>query len=93
MEQVASRSGDAVTGVSRDRRGGPTPLVITDRVYEHGYLRGILAGMFGRLGGLRIKSDNAVLNLSLLSLMLDFGAPPRVPKSTCQPGVLYEFSG
>ena len=48
-------------------------LVLTDRVYEYNYLRDLLVGMFVRAKGVQVKSDNAVLNLSLLSLMLDFG--------------------
>ena len=48
-------------------------LILTDRVYEFHYLREILNGMFARAKGIRVKSDNTVLNLCLLSLMLDFG--------------------
>jgi len=69
---VASSVGDALPGVSRTQRT-PNQLVITDRVFEHGYLKRILSGMLAEAGGERMKSDNQVLNLTLLSLMLDFG--------------------
>ena len=48
-------------------------LVLTDRVYEYHYLKNILIAMFSKKNGVKVKSDNVVLNLSLLSLMLDFG--------------------
>lgn len=70
---VASSLGHVVPGVSRQKRGDTNELVLVDRVYEYDYLRGILAGMFSRVGGVRLKTDNPVLNLTLLSLMLDFG--------------------
>ena len=58
---------------SQEKRSDTTHVVVTDRVYEHSYLKAILSGMFRRLDGVQLKTDNAVLNLSLLSLMLDFG--------------------
>lgn len=69
---VAAAVGDALPGVSREQRV-PNQLVITDRVFEHSYLKRILSAMFAGAGGRRMKSDNQVLNLTLLSLMLDFG--------------------
>jgi hypothetical protein len=70
---VASSVGNALPGVSRCRRSGANLLVIADRVFEFGYLKGILEGVFIRAQGVRFKSDNEVLNLCLLSFMLDFG--------------------
>ena len=68
---MASSSGHAATSVSREKRSNKNHLILTDRVYEHGYLRRIVAGVFERAQGVRLKADNAVLNLGLLSLMLD----------------------
>jgi hypothetical protein len=70
---VASSTGFIPAGVTRDQRSGKNNLVLTDRVYEFHYLRDILAGVFSRANKVRVKSDNPVLNLLLLSLMLDFG--------------------
>lgn len=70
---VASSVGDAVPGVSKQKRSNANQLVITDRVFEYGYLRRILVGLFEGVQGVRFKPDNEVLNLCLLSLMLDFG--------------------
>lgn len=69
---VANSLGNMIPGVSRDRRGSTNQLILTDRVYEYNYLRAILKGMFQRVGRARIKTDNAVINLNLLSLILDF---------------------
>ena len=69
---VASNVGYINPSVSRSE-SRQNVLVITDRVYEFHYLRNLLAGMFDRAGGAKVKSDNIVLNLCLLSLMLDFG--------------------
>ena len=55
---LASSVGDVVPGVSRVKRADTTQVVLTDRVYEHGYLRGLLAGMFERARGVRLKSDS-----------------------------------
>jgi len=63
---------NTLAAVSRDKRGDKNRLVLTDRVYEYGYLRGILKDIFARKQGQRFKTDNTVLNLFLLSLMLDF---------------------
>ncbi|CAE8670279.1 unnamed protein product [Polarella glacialis] len=71
--QVASSSGEVPPSVSSEKRGNKNMLVVTDRVYEYGYLRSILTGLFARVGGVRLKTDNDILNLSLLSLLLDFG--------------------
>jgi hypothetical protein len=68
---VASSVGVMAAGVTRQHRGNR--LVLTDRVYEFNYLRSILEGIFTRARKVRVKSDNSVLNLLLLSLMLDFG--------------------
>jgi hypothetical protein len=75
---VASSMLDVLPGVSRSKRPAQHTLLVTDRVYEHAYLKGILRGMFERVearagGGVRLKTDNNVLNLCLLSLLLDFG--------------------
>ena len=70
---VASSPGHTAAGVSREKRSGKNHLILTDRVYEHGYLRRLVAGLFERAKGVRLKADNAVLNLGLLSLMLDLG--------------------
>ena len=47
--------------------------MITDRVYEYTYLKLILENLFNSVGSVRFKSDDPVINLTLLSLMLDFG--------------------
>ena len=70
---LATSLGYANPTVSMESRTETNQLVLTDRVYEYNYLKGILHEMFTRAHGVRIKSDNAVLNLSLLSLLLDFG--------------------
>jgi hypothetical protein len=70
---VATSVGFIAPGVTREQRGGKNNLILTDRVYEYHYLREILAGVFSRVQKVRVKSDNSVLNLCLLSLMLDFG--------------------
>ena len=69
---VATSVGYMNPGVSRQKTGN-NRLVLTDRVYEYQYLRDILSRMLKRARGVRVKSDNPVLNLCLLSLMLDFG--------------------
>lgn len=48
-------------------------LILTDRIFEYHYLKRILEDVFQNANGERFKSDNEVLNLCLLSLMLDFG--------------------
>jgi len=70
---VATSIGHVLPGVASLKRNGLNELVITDRVFEYGYLKGILTGIFHRVGDNRFKTDNEVLNLCLLSLMLDFG--------------------
>ena len=59
-------------GVACENGENLNRLVICDRVYEFDHLRGILRGVFARARGDRIKTDSAVVNLCLLSLMLDF---------------------
>ena len=71
--QVASASGEAPPSVSAEKRGNRHTLVVTDRVYEHGHLRGILLALCDGARGARIKTDDVVINLTLLSLLLDFG--------------------
>ena len=56
---------------------GVNDLIVTDRVYEFNYLKGILESVFESADGVQFKTDNEVLNLSLLSLMLDFGLYQR----------------
>ena len=70
---VSNQMGDVLPSVSREKARNTHTLVLTDRCYEFSYLRGILVGMFSRARGVRLKTDNVVLNLSLLSLLLDFG--------------------
>ena len=69
---LSTSSKELPPSVSRDK-ATRSEVVITDRVYEFSYLQGILQGMFSRAGGAKLKTDDLVLNLSLLSLMLDFG--------------------
>ena len=69
---VAQSIGGCPATVSCSKTGH-NDLVLTERVYEYNYLRGILARFFESAKGERLKTDNAVVNLSLLSLMLDFG--------------------
>ncbi|KAL7554568.1 hypothetical protein ACHAWF_019036 [Thalassiosira exigua] len=70
---VASGSGRAGASVAATKHYGANWLTITDRVYEHSYLKGILDRLFQSANNTRLKSDNGVLNLLLLSLQLDFG--------------------
>ena len=69
---VAQSLGGVTPSVSSAKSGGNN-LVLTERVYEHGYLRNILKGFFSSAKGERLKTANTVVNLTLLSLMLDFG--------------------
>jgi hypothetical protein len=69
---VATAVGHCAPGVSTAKRGDTNQLILTDRVYEYGYLRNILAQLFRAVDGAQLKTDNTVLNLVLLSLMLDF---------------------
>lgn len=71
--QVANASGEAAPSVSQEKRGNRHTLVITDRVYEYEHLLGILRALCHSANGSRIKTDDVVLNLTLLSLLLDFG--------------------
>jgi len=70
---VANAAGDVLPGVSRAVRGEKHALIVTDRVFEHGYLKSILQRLFRAAEGYKLKTDNAVINLLLLSLLLDFG--------------------
>ena len=69
--QLATSAGEVAPSVSREKRGGKHTLLITDRVYEYHHLRAILTTVFASANGARFKSDDAVLNLMLLSLQLD----------------------
>jgi len=69
---VATSARHAAAGVSRQKRNGLNQLIITDRVYEFHYLKTILDKMFENVEG-KIKSDNEVINLCILALLLDFG--------------------
>lgn len=71
--QVASTRGEVLPYVSSKRRDSTHTLVVTDRVYEFWYLRDILIRLFDSKRGVRLKTDNEILNLCLLSLLLDFG--------------------
>jgi hypothetical protein len=64
---------DILPGVSREKRSNVSAVTVIDRVFEYTYLKDILKGIFARADGKKLKTDNAVLNLILLSLMLDFG--------------------
>lgn len=70
---VGSGSGLAGASVANKKTRSGNHLTIVDRVYEFSYLKGILESLFESANGTRIKSDNSVLNLLLLSLSLDFG--------------------
>ncbi len=70
---VATPSRHAAAGVSRQKRNDINHLIITDRIYEFNYLKKILEKTFDSAEDIQLKSDNEVLNLCLLSLMLDFG--------------------
>ena len=71
--QVGVTTGEAPPYVSRDKSGGKSQLIVTDRVFEGGYLTQVLTSLCAAAKGARLKSDDVVLNLSLLSLLLDFG--------------------
>jgi hypothetical protein len=70
---VATSSRHAAASVSRPKRSDMNNLIVTDRVYEFQHLKTILVKMFDSVEGVQFKSDNEVINLGLLSLMLDFG--------------------
>ena len=70
---VATPSRYAAAGVSRQRKNDTNHLIITDCIYEFSYLKEILRKTFASAEGIQLKSDNEVINLCLLSLMLDFG--------------------
>ncbi len=70
---VATSVGEALPYVSREKRGSKHNVALTDRVYEYNYLRSLLVGLFSRAAGVRFKSDDVVINLCLLSLLIDFG--------------------
>ena len=70
---VASDTDSAIAKVSATKRTGYNYLNVCDRVYEFSYLKRILERLFKSANNQRLKSDNGVLNLLLLSLMLDFG--------------------
>lgn len=72
--QMANSGGDASSPyVSREKSKNKNVLIVTDRVYEHAHLRGIVQGLFKHAQGVRLKTDDVILNLALLSLLLDFG--------------------
>jgi hypothetical protein len=74
MDLAVASTVDVMTpSVSQEKRGNCNLLVVTERVYAYHYLCSILEGVFLRANGERFKTDNEVLNLCLLSLMLDFG--------------------
>lgn len=70
---VASDPDSAIAKVSATTRNGYNYLNVCDRIYEFSYIKRILERLFRSANNQRLKSDNAVLNLLLLSLMLDFG--------------------
>ncbi len=57
--------------MSKKKSSGVHQLMLVDRVYEYHYLRGILEKVLQKDS--KMKSDDLILNLCLLSLMLDFG--------------------
>lgn len=71
--QVASFSGGVSPYVTREKRSNKHTVIVTDRVYEHSHLLAILRRLFRAAAGVRLKSDDHILNLALLSLLLDFG--------------------
>mmetsp|Transcript_16564 Transcript_16564/g.40507 ORF Transcript_16564/g.40507 Transcript_16564/m.40507 type:complete len:2315 (+) Transcript_16564:297-7241(+) len=70
---VSMNTGDLLPTISKEKRSNVNQLVLTDRIFEYNYLKEIVEGLFARANGVRLKSDNEVVNLCLLSLMLDFG--------------------
>ena len=74
---MASAVGHVAPVACMKKKKDMNMLVVTDRVFEYNYLREILDSMFTRADNVRFKSDNEVLNLCLLSLMLDFGLYER----------------
>ena len=70
---VANDPDSAIPKVSATTRTGYNYLIVCDRVYEFSYIKRILERLFRSANNQRLKSDNEVLNLLLLSLMLDFG--------------------
>ena len=71
--QLGNTLGEAAPSVSREKRQDQHNLIITDRVYEYHYLRDIVDSIFKKSQGAQLKSDDVILNLTLLSLLLDFG--------------------
>ena len=75
---VATSSRCAAAGVSRRKKNSENKLIITDRVYEFKYLKTIISKMLGSVESKgKIKSDNEVINLCILTLLLDFGLYER----------------
>lgn len=70
---VATSVGDVLPSVSKEKRSSCNQLVITDRVFEYSHLKKVVERLFDTAKGVHLKSDNEVINLCLLSLMLDFG--------------------
>jgi hypothetical protein len=70
---VASSTQDILPSVAKDKRSSLNQLVVTDRVFEYSHLKEVVNQVFISARDVRIKTDNEVLNLCLLSLMLDFG--------------------
>ena len=70
---VAQSLGHIVPSVSQRQKSKRSEVIIADRVFEYNYVKSILEGLFRRAQDVQLKTDNEVLNLCLLSLMLDFG--------------------
>ena len=70
---VGNPLGDVLPGVARSKRGDAHTVLLTDRVFEHGHLVRVVTSVFEAAGGEKLRTDNAVVNLVLLSLLLDFG--------------------
>jgi len=74
---VAQSLDKCAPSIASSGNKGINDLILTDRVFEFNYLKGILESVFESANGVQFKTDNEVLNLSLLSLMLDFGLYQR----------------
>jgi len=68
---VAADGKDLAPGVTSSP-GLSASVIAVDRVFERHYVRRALEGLFARVEG-EIRTDDDVINLALLSLLLDFG--------------------
>jgi len=70
---VAQEIGHVVPSVSSRQKNKRSEVIIADRVFEYHHVKSLLEGLFRRVNGVQLKTDSEILNLCLLSLMLDFG--------------------